>query len=135
MSRQVFINLPVADIPATRAFWTKLGFAFDDNYSDDNALAMIIAPGQSAAMLLQRDFFGTFHPKPVADDSAKEVLIGIGADSRDEVDRLVDAAVAAGAVEPRKAQDHGWMYGRSFDDLDGHTWEVLWMNPAGPASE
>lgn len=126
----IFVNLPVADLAASRAFFEALGYTFDERFSDENAAGLILGDTQ-VAMLLRRDFYQTFVPdKQVADArSASEVLVCLSAESRDEVDALADGAVAAGASAGR-TEDHGFMYGRSFDDLDGHTWEIMWMDPA-----
>lgn len=126
--RMIFVNLPIADSERTRRFWTDLGYSFNDKFCDQNALCLEIGPN-IYAMLLDRDFFGSFHDKPVADPRAAcGVLLALDAPSRDEVDAQVARAVSAGATEVR-TEDHGFMYGRSFDDPDGHTWEITWMDP------
>ena len=125
----IFVNLPVADIPASRRFWSTLGYSFNEQFSDDKALCLAFSDS-IFAMLLQRDFFQTFTDKPVVDaKSSAQVLNGLAMASRAEVDALVDAAVAAGATEPRAPQDQGFMYERGFSDLDGHDWEIMWMDP------
>lgn len=126
----IFVNLPVADIAVSRTFWSTLGYSFNEQFSDDNALCLMFSDS-IFAMLLQRDFFQTFTDKPVADArSSAQVLNGLAMTSRADVDALVDAAVAAGATEPRAPQDQGFMYERGFSDLDGHDWEIMWMDPA-----
>ncbi|XVX18912.1 VOC family protein [Actinomycetota bacterium] len=126
--QMIFVNLPVADLDRSREFFTTLGYAFNERFCDGNALSLEIGPNIHA-MLLRRDFYDTFHGKETADATAVSgCLLALDAPSRDGVDKLVDAAVAAGATEGR-TQDHGFMYGRSYDDLDGHTWEVIWMDP------
>jgi predicted lactoylglutathione lyase len=131
MSQAIFINLPVADLEASRTFFTGLGFSFNERFCDDNALCLVIS-GTIFAMLLHRDFFAEFTPRAVADGHrTTEAILGLSADSREEVDTLVDRALAAGGSEPRDPQQQGdVMYGRSFADLDGHLWEIFWMDPA-----
>ena len=129
MSRMIFINLPVADLDATKAFFGGLGFDFDPKFTDDSCACMRIND-QAYAMLIARERYADFTPKPIADARAtSEVLVCLSADSREGVDELVDAALAAGGQPAAVAQDHGFMYGRSFQDLDGHHWEVMWMSP------
>ncbi|SAI71606.1 Predicted lactoylglutathione lyase [Bordetella ansorpii] len=129
MPKQIFVNLPVADLDRSVAFFTGLGFSFNPQFTDKNATCMIIGENIHA-MLLVRDYFKTFCSKPVADASkATEVLIALNCDSRAEVEAMVEKALAAGGTAPRKAQDHGFMYQHGFDDLDGHAWEVFYMNP------
>ena len=126
----IFVNLPVADVAASRTFWSTLGYSFNEQFSDDKALCLMFSDS-IFAMLLQRDFFASFTDKPVADaTTSAQVLNGLAMTSRAEVDALVEAAVAAGATEPRPPQDHGTMYERGFSDLDGHEWEIMWMDPA-----
>ena len=135
MSRQIYVNLPVADLARTVAFFTALGFSFDPKMSNDDATCMPIGDG-SFVMLLTTPFFASFTGKPVADAHAvTEVLVCLSADSRDEVDALVRKAVAAGGTAPRPPQDHGFMYGHGFEDLDGHVWELVYMDPdAAPSA-
>ncbi|MFO1090996.1 MAG: glyoxalase [Hyphomicrobiales bacterium] len=129
MGRKVFVNLPVYDINRTRTFFSALGFSFDPKFSNEVALCMPIGD-DGFAMLLKREFFSTFTPLAVADaHKATEVLTAMSCDDRGEVDALMEKALAAGASEPRPAQDHGFMYGRAFADPDGHIWELFWMNP------
>jgi predicted lactoylglutathione lyase len=136
MARMMFVNLPVADLARSRAYFTQLGFDFNDRFSDDRAASLVVND-QAVVMLLSRPFFSTFVSKPVADDSCVEVAVALSASSRDDVDRLVDRAIALGGAPVRAPQDEGFMYGRSFYDLDGHHWEVMWMSPeaveSGPA--
>ncbi|WP_093183699.1 VOC family protein [Sanguibacter gelidistatuariae] len=126
----IFVNLPIADVAASRSFWSTLGYSFNEQFSDENALCLVFSDS-IFAMLLQRDFFQSFTDKPVVDArTSAQVLNGLAMTSRAEVDALVDAAVAAGATEPRPAQDQGFMYERGFSDLDGHDWEIMWMDPS-----
>ena len=129
MPKQIFVNLPVADLDRSVAFFTQLGFRFDPQFTDKNATCMIIGPNIHA-MLLVRDYFETFCSKPVADAAqSTEVLIALNCDSRAEVESMVAKALAAGGTAPRGAKDHGFMYQHGFDDPDGHAWEVFYMNP------
>lgn len=130
MSQKIFVNLAVADLPRAKEFFGKLGFTFNPQFTITAAACMIIS-ADIYAMLLTHERFRDFTPKAVVDAKrATEVLIALTRDSRAEVDQLMNAALAAGARETRPVQDHGFMYGRSFDDLDGHIWEIFWMDPA-----
>lgn len=129
MARQIFVNLPVKDLQRSIAFFEHLGFTFNPEFTDDKATCMVV-DDNIFVMLLVEEFFGTFTRKPIADAMAStEVLVCLSCASRDEVDRLADDAVAAGGREAREPQDHGFMYGRSFEDLDGHIWELMHMQP------
>jgi uncharacterized protein len=137
MSRLLFLNLPVADPAASREFFAALGFEFDEKFCGEGALCMTVSE-QAFVMLLQRERFGDFVIRPVADATAATALtVAISAEDRDTVDALADAALAAGAGAGKAAQDYGFMYQRSFHDLDGHLWEIVWMDPVaveqGPA--
>ena len=135
MSRTIFVNLAVADVHKTRDFWTGLGFTFNEQFCDANALCLKLND-QAFAMLIARDLFATFTPRPVADPGAvTETLLCLSAGSREDVDALVAEALASGGEEPRESMDQGFMYGRTFTDLDGHIWEVMWMDPAVVSGE
>lgn len=128
MERLTFINLPVADLDASVDFFTKLGFSFDERFTDDAATMMIVNE-QTSVMLLTHERFMQFTSKQICDTSTHtELLLGISAQDRQAVDALVDAALTEGATAAREPQEHDFMYGRSFHDLDGHTWEVIWMD-------
>jgi predicted lactoylglutathione lyase len=130
MSRQLFVNLPVADLNRSVDFFAALGFSFNPQFTDDNAACMVVSE-QIQVMLLTRPFFAGFTKKPVADARATtEVLLALSCETRDEVDALVAKAVAAGAATPIEAKDLGFMYQHGFEDLDGHQWEVFWMDEA-----
>lgn len=130
MSVSVYINLPVADVKRSRDFFAKLGFGFDDRFSDETALAMNVS-NTIHAMLLTREKFASFTPRKVADaHNASEVLVALQLDSREAVDSMTGAALANGGNHVREAEDHGFMYGRAFADPDGHIWEPFWMDPA-----
>ncbi len=130
--QMIFVNLPVADLARSREFFTALGYAFDERMCDEErALGLQLGPNLYA-MLLHRDFFATFHGNAVATAGQSEVLTCLSADSRAEVDDLVDRAIAAGGTQIR-TEDYGgggYMYGRSYADLDGHIWEIMWMDVA-----
>ena len=131
MAKQIYVNLPVKDLNKSIEFFTKLGFTFNPQFTDENATCMIV--GENIyVMLLVEKFFKTFIPQQEISDARKstEVLIAIDAESRDAVDDLVDKALKAGAKKYREADDHGWMYSKSFADLDGHQWEVLYADEA-----
>ncbi|MBF6619353.1 MAG: VOC family protein [Patulibacter sp.] len=135
--RMIFVNLPVQDLPATKEFFAKLGFGFDARFSDEHAAAMTVSD-QASVMLLTRERFADFTKKPIADArETTEAIFAVSAESREEVDQLADAALAAGGAPANDPQDYGFMYGRSFQDLDGHLWEVMWMSQeaieGGPA--
>ncbi|MGD9833793.1 MAG: VOC family protein [Piscinibacter sp.] len=129
MARQIFVNLPVKDMARTRAFFTALGFSFNPQFSDDKALCMVIAD-DIYAMLLSEPFFQGFTKKPVADaKKSTEVLVALSCESVAEVDEMVAKALAAGGRAPVERKDHGFMVQHGFEDLDGHQWEVFWMDP------
>jgi uncharacterized protein len=128
--KSLFVNLPVADVPRTRAFFAGLGFEFNPQFSNEQGLCMVIN-AQIQCMLLDRRFFAGFTHLPVADATvATQVLLAIQLDSREAVDAMVAQAKALGASTPNPPKDHGFMVQHGFCDLDGHTWEVFWMDPA-----
>ncbi|GGQ87410.1 VOC family protein [Streptomyces asoensis] len=128
--QMIFVNLPVNDLDASKKFFTELGYTINPQFSDDNAASVVISD-TIVAMLLTKPFYSTFTKKEIADASkTSEVLIALSAPSREKVDELVDRALALGGSPSGETQDMGFMYGRSFDDLDGHTWEVVWMDPS-----
>lgn len=127
--QMIFVNLPVADLDRSRTFFTALGYRFDEQMCNGDALALQLGPNLYA-MLLRHEFFGQFHQATPAAPGQVEVLICLSADSREQVDSLVDAAVAAGgtAVRAEAPGSNDFMHGRSFADLDGHIWEIMWMD-------
>jgi len=136
-SRRIFVNLPVADLAASKAFYAALGFGIDEKFTDDSCACLVVSE-RAYVMLLDRARFADFTNKPVADaHAATGAIICVSAASRDEVDGLADTALEAGASPATDPMDHGFMYGRSFNDPDGHLWEVMWMSQeaveAGPA--
>ncbi len=129
MARKIFVNLPVHDLPASVAFFTQLGFSFDPKFTDATATCMIVS-GDIFVMLLTREKFKMFTPKAIVDATkSSEVLLALSCESRQEVDDMVRKAVAAGGATYNEAQDHGFMYAHGFQDLDGHIWELLYMEP------
>jgi predicted lactoylglutathione lyase len=130
MSSMIFVNLPVSDLPRSKRFFGAMGYRFDPKFTNDDAACMVIDEGSIYAMLLTRGFFQQFTPREIADATkTTEVLTCLSAPSREAVNELVDKALAAGGTEPRPPQDHGFMFGRSFADPDGHIWEIMWMDP------
>lgn len=130
MNRKLFVNLAVADLKKSMDFFTRLGFTFNEQFTDDTAACMVIAD-DSYAMLLTRDKFKEFTPLNIADARrTTEVLTALSCDSRAAVDETMKKAIDAGGSEVNKVQDLGFMYGRSFTDPDGHIWELFWMDPA-----
>ena len=122
MHNQIFVNLPVADLPKSKAFFEALGLTINPQFSNDQAACVVISES-IYAMLLVKDFFKGFTGKPIADaKTTTEALVCLSCESRAEVDELVARAVQAGGTAPRKPQDHGFMYGHGFADLDGHIW-------------
>ncbi len=127
----LYINLPVTDLPRTRAFYTALGFEINEAFSDDNAVAVVLGEKQFA-MLLKREFFQTFTKLELADPARYvQSLLAIQFDDKSAVDAIVEAALANGGGEPHPPEDMGFMYQRAFSDLDGHGWGPFWMDPAG----
>ena len=134
-NKQIFVNLPVSDLPRSIAFFRSLGYAFDADFTNDSGACMVVSEGRIHVMLLTEAFFQGFTKKPLADARAStEVLLCLSCDSRAEVDGLVAKAVAAGATTPNAPQDHGFMYSHGFEDLDGHVWELVHMVSAPSAA-
>ncbi|WP_295857526.1 VOC family protein [uncultured Xylophilus sp.] len=129
MGRMMFVNLPIRDMARSRAFFESLGFGFNPQFTNEMGACMVVSDPHNYVMLLVEPFFQTFTPKAIADATqTTEVLICLSCDSREEVDALVAKARAAGATVPRPPQDHGFMYGHGFTDLDGHMWELTYMD-------
>ncbi|WP_055493460.1 VOC family protein [Streptomyces sp. TP-A0356] len=128
--QMIFVNLPVVDVDASKKFFTELGYTINPQFTTDDCACVVISD-TIIAMLLSKQRYADFTTKEIADATkTSEVLICLSAESREKVDELVDKALEAGGTGSREAIDHGYMYGRAFDDLDGHTWEVMWMDPA-----
>jgi uncharacterized protein len=128
MTTKIFVNLPVKDLNRTIEFFTKLGFNFNPQFTDENATCMIIGE-DIFVMLLVEKFFKTFTKKEICDTSKNtEVIVALSAEGREKVDQMINKAIEAGGREFREPQDHGWMYERSFEDIDGHLWEIVYMD-------
>jgi len=129
MSRQIYVNLPIKNMERSKAFFGALGFSFNPQFTNEQGACMVITE-TIYVMLLVEPFFQTFTKKQIADaGKTTEVLICLSCASRAEVDELVRKAIAAGASTPNAPQDHGFMYGHGFQDLDGHIWELMYMDP------
>ena len=130
MSKLIFVNLPVADLPRATAFYEAIGAKKNEQFCDGTASCMVLSE-TIHVMLLTHDKFRQFTPKAIADaKTTSEVLICLSAESREAVDETLSKAAAGGKLDPSPKQDHGFMYGRSFEDPDGHIWEVMWMDVA-----
>jgi predicted lactoylglutathione lyase len=128
-SRKIFVNVAVRDLKRSMEFFTKLGFEFNPRFTDDKAACLVLSE-DGYVMLLGEPFFRTFTRREICDTSRQtEAMLALSCASRAEVDDLVRKAIAAGGKHAMDPQDHGFMYGWSFYDLDGHHWEVLWMDP------
>jgi uncharacterized protein len=133
-ARKMFVNLAVGDLEKSKAFFSGLGFSFNPKFTDDNAACMVVSD-DAFVMLLTRPFFKTFTRREICDTSRHtEGLLALSCESRAEVDELVKKAFAAGGQRAMEPQDHGFMYGWSFYDLDGHHWEIFWMDPQAAQS-
>ncbi|RKH58102.1 VOC family protein [Corallococcus aberystwythensis] len=130
MGSKIFVNLPVESLDRAVGFFTKLGYSFNPQFTDANATCMVISE-DIYVMLLVKPFFKGFIQKEISDaKKSTEVIIALTADSRAAVDTLMEKALAAGARETKEKMDQGFMYQRSFEDLDGHQWESFFMDPA-----
>lgn len=130
MSSKIFVNLPVKDLKRSMAFYEALGWKHNPQFTDETAASIVVSE-DIYVMLLTHEKFSQFTDKKIADSSrTAQMIIALSADSKDDVHRIVDTAVKAGAVEPRPLTDYGFMIYRTFEDLDGHAWEILFMDPA-----
>jgi uncharacterized protein len=130
MPTKIFVNLPVKDLNRSIEFFTKLGFSFNQQFTDETATCMIVTD-DIFAMLLTEEKFKTFTPKEICDAKKyTEVLVALSYDNRSDVDDMVRKAVAAGGSTYNEPQDHGFMYTHGFQDLDGHIWEIFYMEPS-----
>lgn len=129
MAKMIFVNLPVKDVVRSTSFYESIGATKNPMFSDETASCMVFSD-TIHVMVLSHEKFSQFTPKKIADaHTSSEVLICLSADSKTEVDDTVDkAAKAGGRADPAQKQDYGFMYGRSFEDLDGHIWEIMWMD-------
>lgn len=133
MTRQIFVNLPVADLDQAKAFYAALGFTNERDFTDQTAACMVWSEA-IYVMLLTHAKWREFTARPIPERGSSEVMLALGVDSREEVDRVTDAAgTSGGTADVNPKQDHGFMYGRSFLDLDGHVWETFWMDPVAAA--
>jgi predicted lactoylglutathione lyase len=130
MATKIFVNLPVKDLAKSMEFFTKLNFTFNPQFTDETAACMNVSE-EIFVMLLTEDKFKTFTPKEICDATkSAEVLVCLSCESREKVDEMVRKAVAAGGTTYNEPQDHGFMYGHGFQDLDGHIWELIYMDPS-----
>jgi predicted lactoylglutathione lyase len=129
MASKIFVNLPVKNLATTVEFFTQLGFCFNQQFTDDTATCMVVTD-DIFVMLLTEAKFKTFTPKEICDTAKySEVLVCLALESRAQVEAMVRQAVAAGGATYNEPQDHGFMYGHGFQDLDGHIWELIYMDP------
>ena len=129
MDTMIFVNLPVRDLQKSKEFFSKLGFSYNTQFTGEKAACMVIGK-DIFVMLVANEYFQTFTPKRISDATqTSEVLLGLSAESRGKVDEMVRKAVAAGGSTYKDPDDHGMMYSHGFQDLDGHIWEVIWMDP------
>ena len=127
MTTKIFVNLPAKDLNKTIEFFTKLGFRFNPQFTDENATCMIV--GEDIFVISFEKFFKTFTKKEICDTSKNtEVIVALSVEGREKVDKMINKAIEAGGREYREPQDHGWMYGRSFEDINGHIWEIIYMD-------
>ncbi|MPZ21966.1 MAG: glyoxalase [Dehalococcoidia bacterium] len=130
MSTKIFVNLPVKDLDKSKAFFTALGYSFDPQFTDENAACLVISD-EIYAMLLTEPYFKSFTNKDVADATkSTEAIVALGVESKERVDDLVDTALASGGSPSNDTMDQGFMYARSFQDPDGHLWEVAYVDMA-----
>ena len=130
MARQIFVNLPVQDLKKSMDFFSSLGFTFNQQFTDNTAACMVISE-DIYTMLLTHAKFKEFTPNPICDATkSTEMLVCLSCDSRAAVDDMVRKAVAGGGKTYNQPQDHGFMYGHGFQDLDGHIWELIYMEPS-----
>ena len=138
MATKIFVNLPVKDLDKSKEFFTKVGFTINPQFTNEKAACVVISD-TIFAMILKEEFFKTFIPKKEISDAtgSTEVLVALSVESKEQVNEKLEKAFAAGAKEARPAEDHGFMFSRSFEDPDGHIWEVFWMdmNAAPPKPE
>ena len=129
MANKVFLNLPVKNVIASRKFFQALGFTINEQFSDESGACVVISD-EIYSMILSHDKYKSFTNKEIPDTTkTSEVIITLAVESKEEVDKLLEKVLEAGGKDSRK-EDYGWMYGRAFEDLDGHIWEFFWMDPA-----
>jgi len=129
MAMQTFVNLPVKDLTKATEFFSKVGFSFDEQFTDENGTRMIVSDDTSVMLVVEPFFKGFIEPQDIADTSkSREVIVGLSAESREQVDELADKALAAGGQALGEPEDQGFMYMRGFRDLDGHQWSFIYMD-------
>lgn len=126
---QIYVNLPVKDVQKTKEFWTKLGFPTNDEMSNDKSVCVVMNEN-TYVMFLTEESFQTFSERPLPNGDTTQVLVAISLETREEVDQVVNAAVANGATQHEEPQDYGWMYHNSFWDINGHSWNVMFADPS-----
>ncbi len=130
MATQIYVNLPVKDLQRSMDFFAKLGYTFNPRFTDKNAACLVISD-TIYAMLLVEEFFMSFTKKQIVDTKkASEIVIALSTESRAEVDKFIEKAKKAGALVAGPPAENDFMYSRAFEDLDGHNWEIMWMDPA-----
>jgi len=130
MTRMIFVNLPVADLPKAKAFYEAIGFTNEPRFTDDTAACMVLSD-TIFTMLLTHDKWRSFTTRPICPKGSSEVSLAISCDNRDEVNAMVEAAGASGGrIDVNPPEDHGFMFQRTFADPDDHIWEPMWMDPA-----
>ncbi|MGC5743480.1 VOC family protein [Chryseobacterium sp. NFX27] len=127
-ANQIYVNLPVKDVQKTKEFWTRLGFAINEQFSDDKAVCVVMKEDNIYIMFLTEEYFQTFSERPVPKGDTTQVLVAIALNSREEVDQVVNTALENGASQHEEPQDYGWMYQNSFWDLDGHGWNITFAD-------
>ena len=134
MHKQIYVNLAVDDLERSKAFFNTIGFSFEPQFTNEQAACLILGDNLYA-MLLVKDLFRSFTRKSLCNPrESTEALVGLSCESRDEVMMLVARALAAGGAVPRAPQDYGFLYGHGFEDLDGHIWELIYMDPTAQAA-
>ncbi len=129
MATKIFVNLPVKDLDKSKEFFTKIGFTINPQFTNEKAACVVISD-TIFAMILKEEFFKTFIPKKEISDATRstEVLVALSVESKEQVNEMLEKVFAAGAKESRPVEDHGFMYARSFEDMDGRIWELFWMD-------
>ncbi len=128
-ANQIYVSLPVKDIEQTKTFWTNIGFAVNEQITDERAVCIVMSDN-IFVMFITEDYFQTFSERPVPNGDTTQVLIALAMNSREEVDRIVHAAVENGAYQHEEPQDYGWMYQNSFWDISGHGWNITFADPS-----
>lgn len=131
---QMYVNLPVKDVQKTKEFWTEIGFSINEQMSDERAVCIAMNDNMYV-MFLTEEFFQTFSERPLPKGDTTQVLVAIALNTREEVDQVVNAAVANGATQHEEPQDYGWMYHNSFWDINGHGWNVMFSDPSQMPSQ